>query len=150
MSRRWIAAALLLATVGVAGGCSRGGAAEVDIGGDPASVTALQGPGKLHRIELNADAASRIGLRTDTVRALPAGKGGARLAVDIAAVLYDQDGATWVYAVIAPLTFQRAPVTVSGMTGQLAILSAGPAVGTAVATQGAAELRGSEDGVPGE
>jgi hypothetical protein len=152
MSRphRWIATALLLAGLGTATGCSQA-ASEADIGGDPASVTALDEAGQLHQIELGTDAAARIGLETDTVRSLSGAAGkGARSAVSIAAVLYDQNGATWVYVETKALTFRRVPVTVTGVRGDLALLSAGPAVGTAVVTQGAAELRGSEDGVPGE
>lgn len=155
MSHRsgWFAAALLLFGLGVAG-CSKSAASESGIGGDPASVTAIDGPGDLHRIELTTDAAQRIGLTTDTVRLLPAstltGGSGKQLAVAVGAVLYDQDGVTWVYVESAPLTFQRQRVTLSRVDGDVAVLQSGPAPGTAVANVGAAELRGSEDGVPGE
>ncbi len=147
-------AALVLAAGLSVAGCSAGAAdSGSGVGEDPASVTAIGDAGELHRIELSADAASRIGLTTDTVRVLPAKRAGSTarlLGVSLAAVLYDQDGVTWVYAQTAPLTFQREQVTVSGVSGDLAILTSGPAPGTSVATMGAAELRGSEDGVPGE
>jgi hypothetical protein len=151
---RWTGALLLLATVGLVG-CSRGGTpAAAEIGGDPASVSAIDAAGLLHRIQLSADAAARIGLTTDTVRAVPGagGKGaaGREVSVAAAALLYDQDGATWVYEQTAPLTFQRARVALSRVVGELAVLSAGPSAGSSVVTLGAAELRGSEDGVPGE
>jgi hypothetical protein len=174
MSRRIRWFAVLLLVCGVSAGCARSAATE-EIGGDPAVVTPVKGPGNLHRIQLTADGAKRIGLQTDTVRTVPAtaqemaanaqkggagtqkvpataqkGGAGTHLVVANAAVLYDQDGATWVYAETGPLTFQRVRVTISGTTGDLAILRSGPAVGTTVATVGAAELRGSEDGVPGE
>ena len=188
MSRRIRWFAVLLLVCGVSAGCARSAATE-EIGGDPAVVTPVKGPGNLHRIQLSADGAKRIGLQTDTVRTVPAtaqelaanaqkggagtqrvpasaqkggagtqkvpasaqkGGAGTQLVVANAAVLYDQDGATWVYAETGPLTFRRVRVTISGTNGDLAILSSGPAVGTTVATVGAAELRGSEDGVPGE
>ncbi|MCW2645508.1 MAG: hypothetical protein QOF87_1001 [Pseudonocardiales bacterium] len=153
MSRRicFLAAVILVGGISVSG-CSRG-AEEAGVGGDPASVAAIDGPGGLHRVQLSADAAARIGLKTDTVRRLSADRqvgGAGLLVVDMAAVLYDQDGATWVYGQTEPLTFQRMPVVVSRVDGTLAVLLSGPPVGTAVATLGAAELRGSEDGVPGE
>jgi hypothetical protein len=155
MSRRgrWLAAVIAVGMVGgiSVSGCGRGGG-DSEIGGDPASVAAIDGPGGLHSIQLSPDAASRIGLKTDKVRPLAAGQvgGAGLLVVDMAAVLYDQDGATWVYGQTEPLTFQRMPVVVSRVDGNLAVLLSGPPVGTAVATLGAAELRGSEDGVPGE
>lgn len=152
---RWVVAALLLAGVGIAFAGTRGVATEVAIGGDPAVVTPIAGAGHLHRIKLDADSAARIGLATGTVGQLPATrpkKGAAQSlsVVPIGAVLYDKDGATWVYAETAPLTFQRKPVTVVSADGNRVVLSSGPAVGSRVATVGAAELRGSEEGVPGE
>lgn len=153
MSRRicCFVAALLVCGLSLTG-CGRGG--EVgEIGGDPASVSAIDGPGALHRIQLSEDAASRIGLKTESVRALGVNEQGVastELTVPIAAVLYDADGKTWVYGETEPRTFQRMPVVVSRVDGELAVLTSGPAAGTEVATLGAAELRGSEDGVPGE
>jgi hypothetical protein len=149
MSRRirWVAAAVavgMVASISVTG-CSKA-AGEGEIGADPATVESVDGPGDLHSIKLSQDAAERIGLKTDKV--VPGGAG--QLTIDIAAVLYDQDGATWVYGQTELLTFQRMPVVVSRVDGNRAVLESGPPVGTAVATLGAAELRGSEDGVPGE
>jgi hypothetical protein len=132
--------------------CNKKTAGEAEIGGDAASVVALDGPGNLHRISLSVDAARRIGLRTEAVRLLPPTTQSAqRLVVPLAAVLYDPDGVTWVYAQTAPRTFQRNRVVVVGVVHDtLAILRSGPSPGTEVATVGAAELRGSEHGVPGE
>jgi hypothetical protein len=153
MSRRirWLIAVILVGGISVSG-CS-GGAGDSEIGGDPALVVAIDGPGGLHSIQLSPDAAARIGLETDIVRPLSADRqlgGPGLLVVDMAAVLYDQNGATWVYGQTETLTFQRMSVVVSRVDGNLAVLLSGPPVGTAVATLGAAELRGSEDGVPGE
>jgi hypothetical protein len=81
------------------------------------------------------------------VRALSSDK---QLAVALGAVLYDKDGATWVYVRTAPLTFQRQQVVISRVAGDVAVLRSGPSAGTAVANIGVAELRGAEDGVSGE
>jgi hypothetical protein len=151
---RSLTAAILLCTLTAAGvtGCNKKTAGEAEIGGDAASVVALDGPGHRHRISLSVDAAQRIGLETEPVRVLPArARTAPRLAVPLAAVLYDPDGATWVYAQTAPRTFERARVVVIAVVNNaLAVLQSGPSAGTEVATVGAAELRGSEDGVPGE
>ncbi|MDQ1717148.1 MAG: hypothetical protein QOE71_3143 [Pseudonocardiales bacterium] len=143
---RWFAAVLLVAGISVAG-CTSGTASSDSAGEEPATVTAIDGSDQLHKIQLTEDAAARIGLTTDTVRTLPSGK---QLAVAWGAVLYDQDGTTWVYVRTAPLTFQRQQVSISRVTGDVAVLQSGPTAGTAVANVGVAELRGAEDGVPGE
>jgi hypothetical protein len=153
--------AVVLIAVLSAAGCSKSAGTESGIGGDPASVTAIDGPGDRHQIKLSQDAADRIDLKTDTIRVAVPDRSNAsglgvpvattqKLAVAVAAVLYDEFGVTWVYAETEPLTFVRERVAVSRVDGNVAILQSGPAAGTAVATQGAAELRGSEDGVSGE
>jgi hypothetical protein len=143
---RWFAALLLCAGISVSG-CTSGSASSESAGAEPATVTAVDGSDGLNSVQLTADAAERIGLTTDTVRALPPSK---QLAVALGAVLYDQDGATWVFVQTAPLTFQRQRVAVSRVDGAVAVLQSGPATGTAVANVGVAELHGAEDGVPGE
>jgi hypothetical protein len=52
-----------------------------------------------------------------------------------------------VYTNPEPLVFLRSPITIDYIDGDLAVLSEGPAVGTAVVTLGAAELFGTETGV---
>jgi hypothetical protein len=145
-----VAAMVLLAGVSVAGCRSSSSAAEPETNG-AASVTAVQGKEGINRVALTADGAERIGLQTGAVRSRAASmKPAGMLAVPLNAVLYDKDGATWVYVSTGTLAFQREKVTISGIDGELAVLSAGPAAGTAVVTVGAAELLGAEDGVPGE
>jgi hypothetical protein len=61
-------------------------------------------------------------------------------------VLYDPDGATWTYTSPKPLEYVRANITVKSIDGQRAILTKGPAPGTAVVTLGATELWGVEYG----
>lgn len=70
-----------------------------------------------------------------------------RKVVPYAAVLYGVNGETWVYTSPEPLQFIRSPITIDYIEGDLAVLSEGPEVGTAVVRLGAAELFGTETGV---
>ena len=76
----------------------------------------------------------------------PAEAGATQKVIPYAAVLYDADGKTWVYANPGPRTFLRAPITVDRIDGDDAFLSDGPPSGTAVVTVGAEELYGTEFG----
>ncbi len=67
--------------------------------------------------------------------------------VPYAAVLYGVHGETWVYTNPERLVFERQPIVIDYIEGDLALLSEGPEVGTAVVTVGAAELFGTETGV---
>ena len=62
-------------------------------------------------------------------------------------MLYDAAGTTWVYATREPLSYLREPITVDDIEDDQAVLTDGPAAGTAVVTVGAAELYGTELGV---
>jgi hypothetical protein len=70
-----------------------------------------------------------------------------RKVVPYQAVLYGVHGETWVYSELEPLVYVRLPIVVDYIEGDLAYLSEGPVVGTAVVTVGAAELLGTETGV---
>jgi hypothetical protein len=56
-------------------------------------------------------------------------------------------GNGWVYTNPEGLSFVRAAITIERIEGDVAILSTGPATGTAVVSQGAALLYGTEFGV---
>lgn len=56
-------------------------------------------------------------------------------------------GETWAYTNPEPLVFIRQSIIIDFIEGDLAVLSEGPATGTAVVTVGAAELYGAEVGV---
>ena len=105
---------------------------------EPAVVEPVAGS-ELSRVKLLASAAERIGLETEPVRARAG-----RKVVPYSAIIYDEHGKTWVYASPARLTFVRAPVTVASIRGADALLSAGPALGTEVASVAVAELYGAE------
>ena len=68
------------------------------------------------------------------------------LVIPKAALVHDAFGGTWAYVVREPQVYARHRVTVADINGQLAVLSAGPPVGTRVVTDGAAELFGVEFG----
>ena len=116
---------------------------------DPARVVALAGT-DLKSITFSARAAERLGIKTEPVREMsrPAGAP-PTTAVASAALIYDKNGAVWVYTARQPRTYVRERVSVARIEGDLAILDSGPAPGTAAVTVGAAELLGSELGVGG-
>jgi hypothetical protein len=87
-------------------------------------------------------AGERVGVRFNM-----AGSGEQRVVVPDSAVIYDLQGATWVYVSPEPLVFHRAPVTIDYIHDGLAVLSDGPALGTEIAIVGVAELYGADTGV---
>ena len=116
-----------------------GGSSETSSPAGPAHITKLAGG--VSRITLTADAAKRIDVKTARV----ASDGGSTV-IPYAAVLYDPNGVTWTYTSPKPLVYIRADITVDRIDGERAILSKGPAPGTAVVTVGAPELWGVEYG----
>ena len=69
------------------------------------------------------------------------------LVVPWAAVLHDIHGGTWVYMRIEPLVYQRSRIQVQRALDDLAVLASGPAVGSNIVVDGAAELFGTEFGI---
>jgi hypothetical protein len=130
-------------TAGLSGCVRRGEAAAEPV--PPAAVEAVPGS-ELSQVTLTAEAAQRLGLQTATVRV----GAGAGKVVPFAAVMYDAEGAAWVYTVTAERTYLRAPIVVDRVEGDQAYLRDGPAAGTGVVTVGVPELYGSEYGVEGE
>ena len=105
-------------------------------------VEHLDGP-EPARITLAAEAAKRLQMQTDVVRETEI-DGARRLVMPYAAILYDTQGATWVFTSPQPLTYMRHSITVDHIVGDVVVLTEGPPAGTAVVTVGAAELYGSE------
>ena len=137
--RRWLVPLAVASVLLV--GCEQ---AQAETADEPAQVVPIKGS-DVPKVVLTAEAAHRIGLKTATVEPSETGT-----AVPLAAVVYDRDGSTWVYTVVAPLTYVRHRVTLGGADGDVALLEGGPPAGTEVVTVGAAELLGSEYGVEGE
>jgi hypothetical protein len=151
MQRRlWILAGFAVAGLTLAG-CDAGRSESAQHGEQekPAQVLPIRGT-DTSRVVLTPRASERIGLRTEPVREVVAAGTGARSpAVPLSALVYDRTGATWVYTSTEPRTYVRQQVSVIRVEGDLAVLSSGPAPGTAVTTVGAAELLGAEYGVEG-
>jgi len=137
-----IAALLVAAGLALAGCGSAQGADVVPPKVASVQVRAEGGPGV---ITLAAAAVKRLGVQTARVTA-----GAAGLRVPYGALVYEADGSSWVFVETAPLHYQRARITVSGITGDRVTLTSGPPVGTPVVTVGAAELIGVETGIDGE
>jgi hypothetical protein len=144
-SKRWIAVLGLLIAMPQLSACTQT-SAEATSGAGPATVEHVEGSQDLRRLTLTAKAVQRIGIQTTPIgETTVAGK--RRKVVGYGAVLYDADGNTFVYVSSAPNTYLREPITVEFIQGDRAVLTAGPAAGTAVVTVGAAELYGTETGV---
>ena len=106
----------------------------------PAVLEAIPGSDRVS-ITLTEPAADRIGIELATVPSPPP------FSVAYSALLYDPNGETWVYTSPEPLTYVRAPVTVSAIDGEEMTLIQGPAPGTKIVTVGVAELYGAELGI---
>lgn len=94
------------------------------------------------RITLTDQTVKRIGIQTAVVRAAAEGS-----VVPYSALIYDTNGATFVYTSPAPLVFVRQAVRVGSISGDQLVLSAGPETGTTVVTVGASQLLGLELGI---
>jgi len=142
MSRtnRWMAVVPIVACCVTLGACETPAVKATEV--KPAQVEAIAGT-ELHKVTLSARAAERLDIKTDRVQEIVVG-GAKRKVVPYAAVLYDPRGETWVYTNPEPLVFVRHRIRVDYIDRDRAVLSEGPAAGTAVVTVGAAELFGAE------
>lgn len=112
----------------------------------PAVVEAVPGS-EVPTVKLTDDAAAAAGIATAPVtRAAAAGQ----LTMPYAAVIYYLDGTTWTYLAESKNVFRRVPIHVLSISGQVATLTAGPAVGSQVVVVGAPEVLGSELEISGE
>ncbi len=138
---RWLAAALSVGCIQLAA-CGR--ATHSDHHDAPATVEKVDGS-EMSRVTLAAKAVERLDLRTVEVREQKVSRSATpRRVVPYSSLIYDAQGATWVYTCPQPMTFVRQKVEVDYIEGQTAVLSDGPAVGTLVASVGVAELYGTE------
>jgi hypothetical protein len=134
-----VAAAVCAALLFSLNGCAQPAAVAKPASEAPATVEKNATTG-IARITLSQHAIDRLELRTETVK--PAAD--ASVVIPYAALLYDAQGKTWVYANTAPRVYERQAVTVAKVEAGAVTASAGPAVGTAVVTVAAAELFGAE------
>jgi uncharacterized lipoprotein YajG len=149
-TKRSIAAAL--AAIALLAGCAT--AAESAADDSPVTLKAVKGTDRF-QVSLTEGAEERLGVATDEVRAVAAAPQGAAgetvtSTIPYAAVMYDSQGAAWTYITTQPHTFVRAQITVDRIDGDVAMLTAGPDVGTDVVVVGAPELLGAEMQIAGE
>ncbi len=137
------AAALFLTGCGVA-----------SAGQDPSPAVVQSIPGSaVKQLRLTQQAIHRLGITTVAVRTAKAvadGQRGTYKLIPYSAVIYDNDGSTWVFVNTGPRTFVRQRITVRAIQGDTAVLTAGPAAGAAAVTVGAPELLGTEYNISGE
>jgi hypothetical protein len=139
-------AGLALSGCATAEGAAFDGSANKD---DIATVEPAGPAGGLPTVSLAQSAAARLGITTDLVRTQSV-QGIDRLVIPYAAVIYDPTGQAFAYSSPRPREYQRVPLVIDDIQGDLALLDQGPAPGTQVVTVGASELLGTETGVGGE
>jgi len=106
------------------------------------TVEELQGE-EPTRETLTEDAAARLDLKTAEVSEAEV-NGAKHTVIPYASIIYDTEGATWVYLQSEPLTFVRHPITVDDIKGDQVFLADALPAGSAVVTVGVAELYGAE------
>jgi hypothetical protein len=128
------------------------GSASAPVEPSPAIVKAIAGS-PAAQVQLTERAMRRLGIATSAVRTARttlAGRTARYKLIPYSAVVYDADGSTWTYVTTAARTFVRQSITVGAIEGSNAVLTAGPAIGSAVVTVGAPELLGTEYNISGE
>jgi membrane fusion protein, heavy metal efflux system len=111
----------------------------------PPSADVNAATADLYFVLSNTDSSLRPGQRVGATLAGNSNSGD-RLVVSLAAVLYDVNGGTWVYEVIAQHKFLRRRISISRVIDNIAVIESGPAAGTSIVTDGASELFGTEFG----
>ena len=135
----------VIGAAAILAGCAAATPAETP----PALIKPVAGS-QIPQLQLTERAVQRLGIVTQPVRPTTAAGQPAHEVIPSSAVVYDTDGSTWTYVNTAARTYERKPITVTDIEGQVALLSAGPAAGTPVVTVGAAELLGTEYNISGE
>ena len=110
---------------------------------EPAHLEPIEGSEVL-QVTFDERGAEQVSLQTVPVR-----RSGTHTVVPYDALIYDGQGAAWVYTSTDPLTYVREPVDVARIEGDRVLLDDGPSVGTEVVTTGAAEVYGAELDIAG-
>jgi hypothetical protein len=134
---------LALCATAVLGACASVEEASTDDGYHPATVEEVAGT-DLHVVTLTKDGAARIGLQT-----AEAEQAGDLVTVPYAALIYDGDGAPWVYVADGARAFQRQSIVIDRIEGDQVFVSEGLEAGERVATVGVTEVYGAELGIDG-
>lgn len=134
--------AVLIVSCLLVSACGQGPQAATEEETHSVTVEQLEGQ-EPTRETLTEDAAKRLDIQTAAVRDAEV-NGAKRTVIPYASIIYDTQGATWVYLNPEPLTFVRHPITVDDIKGDQAFLSDALPAGSAVVTVGVAELYGAE------
>ena len=134
--------AVLLCAVLLLSACGQAPADTATEENPQVTVESLEGQDPT-RETLTEDAAKRLDIQTAAAHDAEL-NGAKRTVIPYAAIIYDTEGATWVYLNPEPLTFVRHPVAVDDIKGDQAFLSDALPAGSAVVTVGVAELYGAE------
>jgi hypothetical protein len=109
----------------------------------PTTVKPIKGgDDDIQQVTFTADAARRADLKTATVQAR-----GRHTSIPYAALIYNEEGATYTYVSPKPLVFVRERIHVDHIAGDRVVLRHGPPTGTTVVTTGAPEVYSAEFGV---
>ena len=140
---RWIGVLLLVTglLLSACSGTEVGASTKVE----PAIVETIEGT-EFNRITLSEKAAERLDIQTTPVRDEQV-NGTERKVIPYGALIYDLNGATWVYISPELLTFMREAITVDFIEGDMVVLVDGPPADTEVAMVGVAELYGIDTGI---
>jgi hypothetical protein len=117
---------------------------ETATGYEPAHIEEIKGSGDLKRVTFTPEGAKRTGVKTEKVR-----DAGDHRVAPYAALIYDPEGRTYVYATHKPLEYVREKIAVDRVDGDRVIFRKGPRAGTELVTVGAAEVYGTELEVAG-
>lgn len=142
--RLGLASLALVAGLGLSA-CGASSDEKAATGSPPATVTDIPGS-EVKLVTLTKRAHERLGISTAPTTA---GRK-ASTTVPFSAVIYDNEGVTWVYTPQdgTPLAFARQRVTIDDVRADKALLAkGGPAAGAPVVSTGAAMLWGTELGV---
>jgi len=144
LEQRWLAGALLCASVLIAGCKTQGAGPEEASAEEAAPATVVHSEGSQpSRVTLTEEAMKKIDVQTTAVLEQTV-NGASRRVIPYGAVLYDTEGDTWTYVCTEPRVFVRYHISIESIAEGKAVLSEGPPAGTAVVTVGGAELYGAE------
>lgn len=93
----------------------------------------------IKRVKMADETAALLPVELKSVR-----REAGRKVVSHDAVIYNPDGDSFVYTKPEAEMYVRAPIEITRVTGNTAVLSEGPAVGTRIVTTGSAELLATE------
>jgi len=139
---QWLTVALLFILALQLVGCGAGGDGYEKI--EPYKLE--KGENGINRVILTQRAEERLAVEIASVTETEI-DGNMQKIVPYGALIYDNNGGTWIYINPEPLTYVREAVTVDYIEGDQVFLSEGPDVGTEIAIAAVAELYGSDTGV---